>query len=186
MGPLSSWSDEMRVHVVLMGVWNSKTPSRQNSDDDVIKWKHFPRNRPFVRGIHWSPVNSTHNGQWRGALMFSLIWTWTNGWVNNRDAGDLRRHHDISVRNDVVQHGHEISRNLAPLRMPLRACVLLMWLPSHNDWLVGYRLVITFYPVYGAVYFHIINSFMTIVSILHFMLSSSRNRKCYSFTIIQS
>ena len=26
--------------------------------DDVIKWKHFPRYWPFVRGIHWSPVNS--------------------------------------------------------------------------------------------------------------------------------
>ena len=22
--------------------------------DDVIKWKHFPRYWPFVRGIHWS------------------------------------------------------------------------------------------------------------------------------------
>ena len=31
MGPLNSWSDEMRVHVVLMGIWNSKTPFRQNS-----------------------------------------------------------------------------------------------------------------------------------------------------------
>ena len=41
--------------------------------DDVIKWKHFPRNWPFVRGIHRSPVNSTHKGQWRGALTFSLI-----------------------------------------------------------------------------------------------------------------
>ena len=33
-----------------------------------------------------------HKGQWRGVLMFSLICAWTNGWVNNRDAGDLRRH----------------------------------------------------------------------------------------------
>ena len=41
--------------------------------DDVIKWKHFPRNWPFVRGIHRSPVNSPNKGQWRGALMFSLI-----------------------------------------------------------------------------------------------------------------
>ena len=41
--------------------------------DDVIKWKHFPRYCPFVRGIHRSPVNSKHKGQWRGALMFSLI-----------------------------------------------------------------------------------------------------------------
>ena len=56
--------------------------------DDVIKWKHFPRNWPFVRGIHRSP----HKGQWRGALMFSLICVWINHWVNNRKAGDLRRH----------------------------------------------------------------------------------------------
>ena len=38
--------------------------------DDVIKWKHFPRYWPFVRGIHRPPVNSPHKGQWRGALMF--------------------------------------------------------------------------------------------------------------------
>ena len=56
--------------------------------DDVIKWKHFPRYWPFVRGIHRSPVNSPHKGQWRGALMFSLICAWINGWVNNREAGD--------------------------------------------------------------------------------------------------
>ena len=42
--------------------------------DDVIKWKHFPR--------------------------YSLIWAWMNGWVNNREAGDLRRnrvHYDVIV-----------------------------------------------------------------------------------------
>ena len=61
--------------------------------DDVIKWKHFPRYWPFVRGIRQSPVNSPHKGQWRGALMFSLICLWTNGWVKNRDVGDLRCHH---------------------------------------------------------------------------------------------
>ena len=46
------------------------------------------------------PVNSSHKGQWRGALMFSLICLWRNGWVNNRDAGDLRRyraHYDVTV-----------------------------------------------------------------------------------------
>ena len=36
--------------------------------------------------------NSTHKGQWCGALMFSLICVWINSWVNNREAGDLRRH----------------------------------------------------------------------------------------------
>ena len=60
--------------------------------DDVIKWKHFPRHWPFVRGIYQSPVNSLHKGQWRGALMFSLLCAWMNDWVNNREAGDFRRH----------------------------------------------------------------------------------------------
>ena len=47
-----------------------------------------------------SPVNSPHKGQWRGDLMFSLICGWINGWVNNRETGDLRRHrthYDVSV-----------------------------------------------------------------------------------------
>ena len=41
------------------------------------------------------PVNSPHKGQWRGALMFSLICVWMNNWVNNREAGDLRRYRAI-------------------------------------------------------------------------------------------
>ena len=68
--------------------------------DDVIKWKHFPRYWPFVRGIHRYPVNSPHKGQWRGALMFSLICAWINGWIINRKAGNLRRyraHYDVIV-----------------------------------------------------------------------------------------
>ena len=72
----------------------------RNIRDDVIKWKHFPRYWSFVRGIHRSPVNSPHKGQWRGALMFSSICAWTNGWVNNRDAGDLRvrrAHYDVTA-----------------------------------------------------------------------------------------
>ena len=60
--------------------------------DDVIKWKQFPRYRPFVWGIHRSPVNCPTKGQWRGALMFSLACAWINVWVNNREAGNLRRH----------------------------------------------------------------------------------------------
>ena len=68
--------------------------------DDVIKWNHFPRYWPFVWGIHRSPVNSPHKGQWHGALMFSLICAWINDWVNNREAGDLRphrAHYDVTI-----------------------------------------------------------------------------------------
>ena len=57
--------------------------------DDVIKWKHY---WPFVQGIHRSPANSPHKGQWPRALIFSLTCAWIKGWVNNREAGDLRRH----------------------------------------------------------------------------------------------
>ena len=60
--------------------------------DDVIKWKHFPCYWPFVRGNHQSPVDSPRKGKWRGALVFSFICAWTNGWVNNRDAEFFRRH----------------------------------------------------------------------------------------------
>ena len=37
----------------------------------------------------WIPCTK---GQWRGALMFSLICAWMNGWVNNGEAVYLRRH----------------------------------------------------------------------------------------------
>ena len=79
--------------------------------DDVIKWKHFPRYWPFVRGIHRSPVNSSHKGQWRAALMFSLICAWINGWVNNNEAGDLRRHR---AHYDVIVMQFVLSISLLP------------------------------------------------------------------------
>ena len=50
-------------------------------------------------GIHRSPVNSPHRGQWRGALMFLWSAPWMKGWVNNRKAGDLRRNR---ARYDVI------------------------------------------------------------------------------------
>ena len=64
--------------------------------EDVIKWKHFPPYRPFVRGIH----------QWRGVLTLSLICAWKNGWANNRD-GYLRRHRahcDVTVMQRQINH----------------------------------------------------------------------------------
>ena len=41
----------------------------------------------------WIPLTKGQcKGQWRGPLVFSLICAWINGWVNNREAGDLRHH----------------------------------------------------------------------------------------------
>ena len=60
-----------------------------------------------VTGHLWgSPVNSPHKGQWRRALMFSLICVWINSWVNYREAGDLRRypaHFDVTVMTQTIQ-----------------------------------------------------------------------------------
>ena len=81
------------LHRVSKSYTNIGNINPSATHDDVIKWKHFPRYWPFVRGIHRSPLNSPHKGQWRGALMFSLICVWINGWVHNREAGDLRRYH---------------------------------------------------------------------------------------------
>ena len=44
-----------------------------------------------VTGPLWGE-STGHKGQWREALMFSLICAWTNG-LNNLDAGNLRPHH---------------------------------------------------------------------------------------------
>ena len=39
-----------------------------------------------------------HNGQWRGALILSLICAWINSWVNNRESGDLSlSHYNVTV-----------------------------------------------------------------------------------------
>ena len=87
-----------------------------HSRNDVIKWKHFPRCWPFVTGIHRSPVDSPHKGQWRGALMFSWICAWINRWVNNGEAGDLRRyraHYDVIVTCCTFIHQNP-RLNLAP------------------------------------------------------------------------
>ena len=105
---------EKRMLLIKVWVWTIKaiyerfvifTLQYERYHDDVIKWKHFLRYWPFVRWIHRPPVNSPHKGQWRGALMFSLICVWINGWVNNREAVDLRRyraHYDVNVMMIII------------------------------------------------------------------------------------
>ena len=89
---ISKFVREPRVVLIMSNKWSTagwiarpssicSSTSKVQFHDDVIKWKHYPRNWPFVRGIHRSPVNSPHKGQWRGALMFSLICVWIKDWV---------------------------------------------------------------------------------------------------------
>ena len=83
--------------------------------DDVIKWKHFPRYWPFVRGIHRSPVNSQHKGQRRFDVFFYLRLnkrsskqSW--GWWFETLSSPLWRHsnnyhnHSTSSRTVIMRH----------------------------------------------------------------------------------
>ena len=99
-----------------------------------------------------SPVTGEfpHKGQWRGALMFSLICAWINGWVNNREAGDMRRyctHYDVIVminRNtmmDISDCGiisvthvvyHHLRRSLTPWCPLWRGHLVTMRLAGHH------------------------------------------------------
>ena len=97
-------------HVYGLAIWSKHAGAAQYDmwrkgnvvHDDVIKWKHFPRYWPFVRGIYRSPMNSPHKGQLCGALMFSLIWvlkkrlskqSW--GWWFETPSRSLWRHFNV-------------------------------------------------------------------------------------------
>ena len=78
-------------------------------------WRHqmesFSALLALCAGNSPVPVNSPHKGQWRGALMFSLICAWINDWTNNREAGDSRRHHghfDVNVMCKMQWCGHPV------------------------------------------------------------------------------
>ena len=75
--------------------------------------EHFPRYWPLMRGIHRSPVNSPHKGQWRGALMFSLIMQRLNkrlskhswDWWFDSPSGPLSRHCNDEGRSVIpIEH----------------------------------------------------------------------------------
>ena len=104
--------------------------------DDVIKWKYFPCYWPFVRGIHRSPVNSPHKGQWRGALMFSLICALNKRMVNNRETGEMRRHrahHGVIVMSRKLWWHHHAMKTISVL--------LLLYhdIPPVNDGFLSQR-----------------------------------------------
>ena len=61
------------------------------------RWRHQMETFPL-----WALCmgNFPRKGQWRGNLMFSLIYAWTNSLINNRHTSYLRRHrahYDLTV-----------------------------------------------------------------------------------------
>ena len=104
---------------------------RNRSQDDVIKWNHFPRYWPIVLEIPQSPVDSPHKSQWRRALVFSLICASTNGWTNTQDAGDLRRIHAHYYVTVMIWHAH-----LCSITLPCR----YTWHNNVREWFCQYVL----------------------------------------------
>ena len=69
------------------------------SDDIFLfstRWRHQMETFSALLALYVgnSPVTGEFPSQsrWRGALGFSLICAWIDGWVNNPEAGDFRRH----------------------------------------------------------------------------------------------
>ena len=83
--------------------------------DDVTTLKQFPCYWRFVRGIHghqWIPLKK---GQSRGALMLSLVYVWTWGWINIEVAGNLRRHgahYGVTVMIRVLTNDWVVSKTI--------------------------------------------------------------------------
>ena len=80
--------------------------------------------RCIMLATHRSPVNSPHKGQWPGALMFSLIYAWMSGWVNNRKACDWSFQIEqklIFTPYVIPPHWHTGSRNPSPSKT--RTCL---------------------------------------------------------------
>ena len=96
-----AWWRQASSHYMKRKCWHWNTGSNR------AWWRHQMETFSallIVRGIHRSPVNSPHKGQWRGALMFPLIYALTNGRANNRDAVYLRRHwahYDVTVMEHI-------------------------------------------------------------------------------------
>ena len=79
------------------------------------------------------PVKSPHKGQWRGALMFTWICIWINGWVNNHEAGDLRRHrghYDVNVMKSWICNGLHIPSRSFAVRLYAQAYKDLVFFPQ--------------------------------------------------------
>ena len=97
--------------------------------DDVIKWKHFPRyTGPLCgefTGPRWIPLTKASDAE-----LWCFLWSalGINGWINTRDAGDLRHdraHCDVIV---MINPKFTSQNKLEALRVRVR--VRVVWDPG--------------------------------------------------------
>ena len=87
---VSHWRDAFhKVIPVLCGyiytMFLQNNSAHKELKFNITWWRHqieaFPTLLALCEGIHQLPVASPHKDQWWGALMFSFICTWKNGWA---------------------------------------------------------------------------------------------------------
>ena len=122
-----SWRSTHRLHLYFMFSWWCHQMETCSASLVFVRGIHR-----WLRGIHRSPVYSPHTDQWRGALMCLICWT--NGWVNNQDAGDLRRHralYDVTVMWCRIVIQWSSSRGIFR-RSTRHSCPILDWWNGTN------------------------------------------------------
>ena len=75
---------------ILCTLWHAIYPIKHvhGFHDDVIKWKHFPRYWPFVRGIHRSPVTGEFHAQRPVTRSFDVFFDLRlNKWLSKQSWG---------------------------------------------------------------------------------------------------
>ena len=117
------------IFTIFVGLVVSHFSSGTNgvTHDDVIKWTHFLRYWPFVRGIHRGPHTKASDAEY-----FFFICTWINGWVNNREAGDLghnHAHYYVTVMHERYHYSdsHEHNGVLKPSHLDCLFNFVIVW-----------------------------------------------------------
>ena len=128
--------------------------------DDIIKWKHIPRHWPFVRGIHWSPTDSPHKGQWSRAFdvlfdlcLNKLLSKYSKHWLFETPSRSLWRHCNVITQcqsnnpwefgRTPAAHAQKRTQLVHQLRRidNIECSTGLVWL-MHHVWLVdGLRIL---------------------------------------------
>ena len=147
--------NELNTLLIVWYGWSEKKDCNEEQSGDFSRswWRHQMETFSALLAICAgnSSVSGgfpTHKGQWRGALMFSLICAWINGWVNAGEAGNLRRHHthyDVIVM--IWRHYWPVMNPVVSRILSKRASIAeLLWFiccyplekaAETNNWVVG-------------------------------------------------
>ena len=121
-------------------------------DDIMTPWNGniFRVTGPLWGEFTGHRVNSPHKGQWLAALMFSFIWAWINGWINNREAGDLRHHcahYDVTV-----MRTSDFCQNLCWTRLHAFSIISrpLQWRHNASDGVSNHRRLVCLLNCWGV------------------------------------